>query len=195
MQYRAMLVDDERLARTQLRTQLGHFPQVQVVAEADSADTALQGIRQFKPDLVFLDIQMPGQSGFDFLERASAKFRVIFVTAFDQFALRAFEVNALDYLLKPVGLDRLQKAIGRLAAPEPGSLPCHPPLDYSDYLFVPREPARFSSRFAVEAGCTARPTRCCCTTHRILSLSAAVSRPEEPASLKRFPLTFYRCGR
>jgi two-component system LytT family response regulator len=117
MTYRTMLVDDERLARIQLRTQLKQFSEIEVVAEADCAQKALETAQQMDPDLVFLDIQMPGQSGFDFLEQASGRFRVIMVTAFDQFALRAFEVNALDYLLKPVSVDRLASAVSRLTDP------------------------------------------------------------------------------
>lgn len=136
MQYRTMLVDDERLARTQLRAQLGQFREIQIVAEADCAAKALEAVRQLEPDLLFLDIQMPGQTGFDFLEQASGRFHVIFVTAFDQFALRAFEVNALDYLLKPVRFDRLATAVGRLASADAHLQPCTTPLEYSDYLFV-----------------------------------------------------------
>jgi two-component system LytT family response regulator len=136
MAYRTILVDDERLARIQLRTQLRQFPEIEVIAEADSAEAALNAAQQMDPDLVFLDIQMPGQSGFDFLEQATGRFRVILVTAFDQFALRAFEVNALDYLLKPVSVDRLANTVGRLSAPEDQPKPSVAPLDYSDYLFL-----------------------------------------------------------
>ena len=110
----ALLVDDERLARTQLRSQLAHFPELRVVAEADSVTRALEAVERVEPDVVFLDIQMPGATGFDFLEQASGDFDLIFVTAFDEFALRAFEVNALDYLLKPVRLERLSSALQRL---------------------------------------------------------------------------------
>jgi len=136
MAYRTMLVDDERLARIQLRTQLKQFPEIQVVAEADCAEKALETARQTEPDLVFLDIQMPGKSGFDFLEEASGRFRIIMVTAFDQFALRAFEVNALDYLLKPVNVDRLASAVSRLSDHAAQRQTSKVPLDYSDYLFL-----------------------------------------------------------
>jgi two-component system LytT family response regulator len=138
---KALLVDDERLARTQLRSQLAHFPSVQVVAEADSVIRAVEAVEKHRPDVVFLDIQMPGSTGFDFLEKASGEFKVIFVTAFDRFAMRAFEVNALDYLLKPVRVERLSAAVERisLAVPrrrgERGSANAAP-LEYSDYLFV-----------------------------------------------------------
>jgi two-component system LytT family response regulator len=134
---RALLVDDERLARVQLRGQLARFRQIEVVAEADSILQALEAAQQFQPDVVFLDIQMPGHSGFDFLEQASGDFKVIFVTAYDQFALRAFEVNAVDYLLKPVRFERLADALQRVS----GSTASPPlanvaPLQYADYLFV-----------------------------------------------------------
>ena len=135
--YTALLVDDERLARIQLRAQLSRFREVQVVAEADSIPQALDAAREYKPDVVFLDIQMPGHSGFDFLAKVNRNVRVIFVTAYDQFAVRAFEVNALDYLLKPVRFDRLAAAVERLIAPVPPLF--HPTLarlEDSDYLFV-----------------------------------------------------------
>jgi two-component system, LytTR family, response regulator len=135
-QFRAILVDDERLARRQLRNQLAQFPEIQVVGEADSASKALASIREFEPDLIFLDIQMPGESGFDFLERAGGGFRTIFVTAFDEFALRAFEVNALDYLLKPVSLNRLGAAVRRLSATDIRLNSRVTALNYSDYLFL-----------------------------------------------------------
>jgi two-component system LytT family response regulator len=138
---KALLVDDERLARAQLRSQLAHFPGLQVVAEADSVGRAVEAVEKHRPDVVFLDIQMPGRTGFDFLEQASGKFKVIFVTAFDNFAMRAFEVNALDYLLKPVRVERLSAAVERLSLllhrerGERGSANATP-LEYSDYLFV-----------------------------------------------------------
>ncbi len=137
----ALLVDDERLARTQLRSQLAHFPELRVVAEADSVTRALEAVERVEPDVVFLDIQMPGATGFDFLEQASGNFELIFVTAFDEFALRAFEVNALDYLLKPVRLERLSSALQRLQGSQihrdaPVDRATAPPLKYSDYLFV-----------------------------------------------------------
>jgi two-component system LytT family response regulator len=136
MQYRTMLVDDERLARSQLRSQLAQFPEIQVVAEADCVSEALKAVQRFQPAVVFLDVQMPGQNGFDFLEQTSRNFRVIFVTAFDKFALRAFEVNALDYLMKPVRSDRLSDALRRLTVPEPVRPRALGSLKYSDYLFL-----------------------------------------------------------
>lgn len=111
---RALIVDDERLARAELRRLLQTFPQVEVVGEAAHALAALTEIRKLAPDLLFLDIEMPGGSGFDLLEQLDAVPRVIFTTAYDQHALRAFEVNALDYLLKPIDPQRLARALDRL---------------------------------------------------------------------------------
>jgi two-component system LytT family response regulator len=136
MQRKALLVDDERLARNQLRAQLTHFPELQVVGEADSVPNALEAVQRFQPDVVFLDVQMPGQTGFDFLRQTSGDFRTIFVTAFDRFALRAFEVNALDFLMKPVSLGRLATAVRRLSVLESMRPRRAVPLDYSDYLFL-----------------------------------------------------------
>ena len=134
---RALLVDDERLARVQLRGQLARFPQIEVVAEADSVSKALETAHHFQPDVVFLDIQMPGHSGFEFLEQAGGDFKIIFVTAYDQFALRAFEVNAVDYLLKPVRFERLADALRRVSGSTTSTPPANgAPLQYTDYLFV-----------------------------------------------------------
>lgn len=112
---RALLVDDERLARAELRELLGVHPEVQVVGEADGVDAALAQLEALKPDLVFLDVQMPGAGGFELLARVPERtFDVVFVTAYDSFALRAFEVNALDYLLKPVHPERLARTLSKL---------------------------------------------------------------------------------
>jgi two-component system LytT family response regulator len=135
MPYRALLLDDERLARKQLRSLLAEFQQIAIVAEAASVPEGLRALETHRPDVVFLDIQMPAQSGFAFLEKAQQPFSTIFVTAHDRFAVRAFEVNGLDYLLKPVESERLAKAIGRLSQRnEPP--PVGAPLEASDYLFV-----------------------------------------------------------
>ncbi len=112
--YRAIIVDDERLARNDLRLILKNHANIEVLGEASSGQEGLDLIKEVDPDLVFLDIQMPGMNGFDVLEQISSNVRVIFVTAFDEYALRAFEVNALDYLLKPVSDERLLQSIERL---------------------------------------------------------------------------------
>jgi two-component system, LytTR family, response regulator len=144
MPFRALLVDDERLARKQLRASLAHFPEIEIVAESAGVPEALAAAQDHHPDVVFLDIQMPGRSGFDFLENAGGSFATIFVTAHDGFALRAFEVNGLDYLLKPIERDRLAQAIQRLSVrPQPISQ-SNALLKNSDYLFVT---GRSGSRF------------------------------------------------
>ena len=114
-----VLVDDERLARENLRVLLREHPRVTVAAEADGVAAALSVIAAHRPDLVFLDIQMPGGSGFDVLERLHDPPAVIFITAYDRYAIRAFEVNALDYLLKPVDPGRLETALGRVLTSAP----------------------------------------------------------------------------
>jgi len=112
--WKALIVDDERLARKDLRKMLAEHDHIEILGEAVSGDDALEKIRELEPDLLFLDIQMPGMSGFELLERLDSRLRVIFVTAFDEYALRAFEVNALDYLLKPINPKRLVESVQRL---------------------------------------------------------------------------------
>jgi len=111
---KALIVDDERLARTELKRLLSSFKEINVVGEAVNADDALEKINELKPDLLFLDIQMPGKSGFDMLEELDAVPTVIFVTAYDEYALKAFEYNALDYLLKPIEPKRLEETVNKL---------------------------------------------------------------------------------
>jgi len=115
---KTLIIDDERLARRELISQLSAFPQIEICGECSNGDEAIKMIGELNPDLLFLDIQMPGMNGFELLERLESVPRVIFVTAYDEFALRAFEVNALDYLLKPVEEDRLTDAIHRLQREE-----------------------------------------------------------------------------
>jgi two-component system LytT family response regulator len=115
---RAILIDDERLARTELRKLLQEYPEIEVVDEASNVDEGIQKIEAHNPDLIFLDIQMPGKTGFDLLSELDRAPHVIFTTAYDEYALKAFEVNALDYLLKPVEPKRLADAIHKLNASE-----------------------------------------------------------------------------
>ncbi|MYN29046.1 LytR/AlgR family response regulator transcription factor [Duganella levis] len=112
---RALLIDDERLARAELRRLLAAHPDVEIVGEAVNAADGLQQIAMLKPDLIFLDVQMPGGSGFDMLAALEETPEVIFTTAFDQYALQAFEVNALDYLQKPIQATRMAAALQRCA--------------------------------------------------------------------------------
>ena len=111
---RAIIIDDERLARNELRKLLIDFPEIEVVAEGANANEGLEKIETINPDLVFLDIQMPGKTGFDMLAELDKAPHVIFTTAYDEYALKAFEVNALDYVLKPVEPRRLADAIQKL---------------------------------------------------------------------------------
>lgn len=111
---RAIIIDDERLARAELKKLLQDFPEVEVVDEAANAEEGIAKIESQRPDLIFLDIQMPGKTGFDMLAELERTPQVIFTTAYDEFALKAFEVNALDYLLKPVEPKRLADAIQKL---------------------------------------------------------------------------------
>lgn len=108
---KVVLIDDERLARSELRRLLQEFPEVEIIGEAANADEGLEKIETLNPDLVFLDIQMPGKTGFDMLTQLDKAPHVIFVTAYDEYALKAFEVNALDYLMKPVEPRRLADAL------------------------------------------------------------------------------------
>jgi len=108
---KAIIIDDERLARNELKKLLQEFPEVEVVGEAANANEGIDKIESLSPDLVFLDIQMPGKTGFDMLTELERAPHVIFVTAYDEFALKAFEVNALDYLMKPVEPKRLADAL------------------------------------------------------------------------------------
>jgi len=111
---KAIIIDDERLARTELRKLLQDFPEIEIVDEASNAEEGLQKIENHNPDLIFLDIQMPGKTGFDMLSELDHSPQVIFTTAYDEYALKAFEVNALDYLLKPVEPRRLADAVEKL---------------------------------------------------------------------------------
>jgi two-component system LytT family response regulator len=113
---KALVVDDEPLARRELRRLLAAFPSVQVVGEAGNIDDARARIDEWSPDVVFLDIQMPGGTGFDLLSQLDRVPRIVFTTAYDQYAVKAFDVNALDYLLKPIEPERLATALRKLEA-------------------------------------------------------------------------------
>jgi len=123
---RVIIVDDELLARAVLREYLGAYPDVEIVGECANGFEAVKAIAELAPELVFLDIQMPKLDGFEVVELAGARTQYVFVTAYDQFALRAFEVHALDYLLKPFSRERLEQALaharGRLGSPQAGAV-------------------------------------------------------------------------
>jgi two-component system, LytTR family, response regulator len=115
---KALIIDDERLARKELIKLLEDHPSIEIVGEAANADEAVQMINELNPDLLFLDIQMPGKTGFQLLEELDAVPLVVFTTAYDEFALKAFEVSALDYVLKPIQAERLAETITKITEKE-----------------------------------------------------------------------------
>ena len=119
---RAIIIDDERLARKELNNLLENYPEIEIVDQAVNADEALEKIIQLDPELIFLDIQMPGKTGFELLEELEKVPKVIFTTAYDEFAIKAFDVNALDYLLKPIQEERLKDAITKVLAVQASAL-------------------------------------------------------------------------
>ena len=138
----AIIIDDERLARNELKRLLEQHTEIQIIDEASGVDEGVEKIELARPDLIFLDIQMPGKTGFDLLGELEKAPKVIFTTAFDEFALKAFEVNALDYLLKPIDPNRLSDAIQKLQTElqlEQASLiggSIRGPLTEADQVFV-----------------------------------------------------------
>lgn len=139
---KALLVDDERLARSELRRLLAVFPEIELAGEAANAAQAREQIAALKPDLIFLDVQMPGETGMALLESLEPPVpHVIFTTAYDEFAVKAFELNALDYLLKPVDPARLAAAVEKLRAKAAGAADAAKPpprerLAAEDKVFV-----------------------------------------------------------
>ena len=115
---KALIIDDERLARRELISLLGAHSEIEVIGEAVNAEDAADKIQKLNPDVLFLDIQMPGKNGFELLEMLDSVPQVIFTTAFDEYAIKAFEVNALDYLLKPIQPERLAESISKLVVKE-----------------------------------------------------------------------------
>lgn len=114
--FKTILVEDERLAREELKSLLKDYLEIDIIGEAKNGEEGIVLIKEQKPDLVFLDINMPGMNGFEMLKHLEEIPRVIFVTAYDEYALKAFEVNALDYILKPVDPERLREAIQKLSS-------------------------------------------------------------------------------
>jgi two-component system LytT family response regulator len=141
MPIKAIIIDDERLARNELKKLLAEHPEILIIDEASNVDEGIEKIELSSPELIFLDIQMPGKTGFDLLAELERSPKVIFTTAYDEFALKAFEVNALDYLLKPIDPTRLADAIKKLQAEidlERASLSGihRGPLSEADQVFV-----------------------------------------------------------
>jgi two-component system LytT family response regulator len=110
---KTLIIDDSKAIRDELKILLTQFPQIVFAGEAANIQQAVKLVEGIKPDLIFLDIQLKNESGFDLLEKTDVSAKIIFVTAYNQYAIRAFEVNALDYLLKPVQPKRLKQAIER----------------------------------------------------------------------------------
>ncbi len=120
MYFRTMIIEDEELSRKGLLNKLEKFDEIDVIDTADNGVTAVEKINSLKPDLIFLDIQMPGMNGFEVLQKIEHIPTVIFTTAYDEYALKAFETNSIDYLLKPIEDERLAKAIYKLKKFSPG---------------------------------------------------------------------------
>ncbi len=133
---KAIIVDDERLARKELSSLLEKFGNVEIVGEAANADEAEAMIAEKRPDLLFLDVNMPGRTGFELLESLDPAPQVIFVTAYDEHALKAFEVNALDYLLKPIDPERLEAAVNKLQESQESSEDQRKELHEDDQVFL-----------------------------------------------------------
>jgi two-component system LytT family response regulator len=114
MKRKALIIDDERLARNELKKLLQEFPEIEIIGEAMNVDEAIKMIDELNPEVIFLDIQMPGKTGFELLQELDKVPTVIFTTAHDEYALKAFEYNALDYLMKPIDPQRLGDAIQKL---------------------------------------------------------------------------------
>ena len=137
MTFNALIIDDERLARLTLRKDLEKFPEITIVGEANGIASAKKVIEKTNPDLLFLDIQLTDGSGFDLLNQIEFSGKIVFITAYDEYALRAFEVNAIDYLMKPVSTKRLREAINKLVANGIQEDQINEiKLDYSDRLMV-----------------------------------------------------------
>jgi len=148
---RVVLVDDEELARQVLREFLSAHEDVEIAAECANGFQAVKSIAELKPDLVFLDIQMPKLDGFEVLELIGPDTAVVFVTAYDNYAIRAFEVHAIDYLLKPVGVERFEAALERAKERLDGKLP-QQSFAASDLASAARPPAQYLDRIPVRDG-------------------------------------------
>lgn len=133
---KTLIVDDEWLVRAELKIMLSGYPEIAVIGEAANVPQAVSLIQENPPDVIFLDVQLPGDSGFDLLDQIETSARIIFITAYDKYALRAFEVNALDYLLKPISKERLAKAVKRLGSNEPASTQPGKKAAYDDVIYV-----------------------------------------------------------
>ena len=146
--WKALIVDDEELARKLLREMLCSHPEIEIAAECANGMEAVKAAGEHKPDLLFLDVQMPKLTGFDVLELIdSAGVAIIFVTAFDQYAMKAFDVHAVDYLLKPFSRDRFEAALDRAKSQEGKK-----PLDAAEMAAASRPVGQYAERIVVKDG-------------------------------------------
>src|ERR1700693_4260162 len=148
---RAVIVDDEELARQVLREFLSAHPEIELVAECANGFEAVKSVTELKPELLFLDIQMPKLDGFEVLELIGGDLRVIFVTAFDSYAIKAFEVHAVDYLLKPFGADRFEAALNRAKESLAGKS-AHAEMPPADLAAAARPPSQHLDRIGERDG-------------------------------------------
>lgn len=134
---KAIIIDDERLARQELKNLLSAYKEIEIIAECSDAIQAKEKINELKPDVIFCDIQMPGKSGLELAEEISGAVDVVFITAHDEHAIKAFELNAFDYLLKPVQSQRLAETIKKLSIKETSTkVDNNSPLTNNDMVFI-----------------------------------------------------------
>jgi two-component system LytT family response regulator len=135
---KTLIVDDNWLFREELKKFLRDYPEIKLVAEAETLSEAIEKTRSIKPHILFLDIQLAGESGFELFDRTNVTAKTIFITAYDQYAIRAFEMNALDYLLKPIRKERLTQAINKLLATNKNdeSNITDEKLEYDDIIYL-----------------------------------------------------------
>ncbi|MEI8137243.1 MAG: response regulator [Bacteroidota bacterium] len=134
---KAIIIDDERLARQELKNLLSAYKEIEIIAECSDAIQAKEKINELKPDVIFCDIQMPGKTGLELVEEISGTVDVVFITAHDEHAIKAFELNAFDYLLKPVQSQRLAETIKKLSIKETSTkIDNNSPLTINDMVFI-----------------------------------------------------------
>lgn len=150
MKIRTIIIDDEKLARSRLRRMLGEYEDIDLLGEAQNGQEGLALIEKYTPDLIFLDIKMPQLSGFEMLTQLKQSPYVIFTTAYDQYALQAFEANTIDYLLKPISHAKLARAISKIARILQQGLPN--PIDLERIIQVIAAKQSHIKRFSVKVG-------------------------------------------
>jgi two-component system LytT family response regulator len=149
---RAVIVDDEELARRVLREFLASQSDIEVIAECANGFDAVKVIGESNPDLVFLDVQMPKLDGFEVLELIGREVAVIFVTAYDSYAMKAFDAHAVDYLLKPFSRERFDTAIERARRRIRSATPAPPPVEPAELAAAARAPEQYAQRIVVKDG-------------------------------------------